>query len=366
VPIPYPGSRHSSRLSAATRAVAERLLTESGVSGGRRALLLLTLVVIIGTIGYMLIEGWGAWDALYMTVISVTTVGYKEIHPMSRAGEAFTMIVLAVVVASVLYTFSFVMAHVVEGYLEHRWATRRREKMLEELTQHFIICGFGRIGRIIANEFARQQIPFVVIERDAERVHEALEAGYLAVEADASNEQVLNRTRIGQARGLIAAVGTDAENVYAVLTARLLRPDLFIIGRAETEDATTKLKRAGADRVISPYQIGGVQIAQMALRPAVVDFVQIATSSENLELSIEQVAIGGTTELAGKSLLDAGLRRRFGVIVVGIKRADGRMEFNPPPEATMHPGDQLVVLGRADNLRDLAAVAEGASRRQLR
>jgi voltage-gated potassium channel len=188
-------------------------LTEPGAAaGGRRSLLMLGLVIIGGTLGYIAIEGWGPWDALYMTVISITTVGYKEVHPMSRAGELFTMVVLTVGVATVLYTFSFVMARVVEGDLQHRWVVRRRERMLDNLTRHFIVCGFGRIGKIIAGEFARQGIPFVVIERDGVRIQDALQAGYLAVEADASSEQVLARLRLSEARGLIAAVGSDAES----------------------------------------------------------------------------------------------------------------------------------------------------------
>jgi voltage-gated potassium channel len=260
-------------------------------------------------------------------------------------------------VATVLYSFSFLMARLVEGDLQERWAQRRRERMLDELTSHFIICGFGRIGHIIAQEFTRQAVPFVIIERDPVRMQEAIEIGYLAVEADASSEQVLKRVHIERARGLIAAVSTDAENVYAVLTARLLRPDLFIIGRAETEDAKSKLVRAGADRVLSPYQIGGLQLAQTALRPAVVDFVQLATSSENLELSMEQVRIEERAALAGRTILDANLRQRFGVIVVGIQRANGNMEFNPPADAAMRPGDYLVVLGHSSNLRELEAAA---------
>ena len=335
----------------------ERLLAASAISGWHRSLILLGFVILGGTIGYMRIEGWGAWDSLYMTVISVTTVGYKEVHPMSRAGELFTMAVLMVGVATVLYTFSFVMARVVEGDLENRWVRRRRERMLDELTHHFIICGFGRMGHIIAQEFARQEVPFVIIDRDADRMQQAVEAGFLAVEADASSEAVLKRVRIEHARGLIAAVSTDAENVYAVLTARLLRPDLYIIGRAETEDARSKLMRAGADRVVSPYQIGGLQLAQTALRPAVVDFVQIVTSSENLELNMEQVRIAEKAPLAGRTIVDANLRQRFGVVVVGIQRADGRMEFNPPPDATMRPGDHLVVLGHTANLRELEVAA---------
>ena len=326
-------------------------------AGWRLSVILLIGVVAGGTAGYSLIEGWDVWDSLYMTVISVTTAGYREVHPLSRSGELFTMIVLTVGVATVLYTFSFLMARLVEGDLESRWGRRRRERMLDELTDHFIICGFGRMGLIIAQEFVRQGVRFVVIERNAERMQQAIEAGFLAVEADASSESVLKRVRIEHARGFIAAVSTDAENVYAVLTARLLRPDLYIIGRAETEDAKVKLVRAGADRVVSPYQIGGLQLAQTALRPAVVDFVQIATSSDNLELNMEQVRIREGAPLDGRSIVDANLRQRFGVVVVGIQRADGRMEFNPPPDTTMRGGDHLVVLGHLDNVRQLETAA---------
>lgn len=327
-------------------------------AGWRLAVMLLGFVLVGGTAGYMAIEGWSPWDARYMTVISVTTVGYREVHPMSRLGELHTMVVLTVGVATVLYAFSFFMARLVEGELQARWTRLRRDRMLDDLTQHFIVCGFGRMGRIIAHEFKRQHVPFVVIERDSERMQQAAGEGFLAVEADASDEQVLKRVGINRARGFIAAVSTDAENVYAVLTARLLRPDLFIIGRAETDDAKGKLVRAGADRVISPYQIGGLQLAQTALRPAVVDFVQIATSSDSLELNMEQVSIRPGSPLAGQTIISANLQQRFGVIVVAIQRANGHMDFNPAPGTG---GDHLVVLGPSDSLRRLEAAAAAAS-----
>jgi voltage-gated potassium channel len=180
----------------------------------------------------------------------------------------------------------------------------------------------------------------------------------LAVEADASREEVLTRVGIERARGLIAAMGSDAENVYAVLSARVLRPSLFIVGRAESEDATRKLKRAGADRVISPYQIGAVQIAQTALRPAVVDFFELATSSENVELAMEEIPVAPDNPFVGQSLLQANLRHRFGVIVIGIQREDRRMEFNPEPETSIRRGDKLVVLGRPDSLKQLELEAQ--------
>jgi voltage-gated potassium channel len=234
--------------------------------------------------------------------------------------------------------------------------------MLETLSDHFIVCGYGRIGSIVAHQFRRQHVPYVVVERNPERVQAAIEDGSLGVEADASREEVLKRVGIERARGLIAAVGTDAENVYAVLSARVMRPDLFIVGRAETEDATQKLKRAGANRVISPYQIGAMQIAQTALRPAVVDFMELATSSDNLELAMEQITIAPRSTLANRTIVEANLRQRYGVIVVGIQREDSRMEFNPEPDTAIRPGDKLVVLGRPDSLKRLDADAAEKAR----
>jgi voltage-gated potassium channel len=305
----------------------------------------------------MAIERWSAWDAFYMTVITVTTVGYREVHDLSRVGQAFTVCLIFGGVGSALYTFTLLATVVVEGGLPKRLQRRRDQRMLDTMKDHFIICGYGRIGSIVAHQFQRQNVPYVVVERDPARLQEAIDDGAIAVEADASREDVLRRVGVERARGLIAAVGTDAENVYAVLTARVLRPDLFIIGRAETEDATIKLKRAGADRVISPYQIGGVQIAQTALRPAVVDFMTLATSSDNLELAMEEITVAATSKLTNQSILSANLRQRYGVIVVGIQRQDLRMEFNPEPDTAIRAGDKLVVLGRPDSLKQLEAEA---------
>lgn len=321
------------------------------------AVALLISVIVGGTIGYVAIEGWSAWDAFYMTVITVTTVGYREVHDLSRAGQAFTVVLLLGGVGAALYTFTLLATVVVEGGLPKRLQRRKHARMLESIKDHFIICGYGRIGSIIANQLLRQGVPFVIIERDPERLQEAIDTGALAVEADASREDVLKRVGIDRARGLIAAVGTDAENVYTVLSARVLKPDLFIIGRAETEDATIKIKRAGADRVVSPYQIGAVQMAQTALRPAVVDFVALATSSENIELAMEEIPVSARSRLANRSILDANLRQRFGVIVVGIQREDLTMEFNPEPDTPIKAGDKLVVLGRPDSLKRLEAEA---------
>jgi voltage-gated potassium channel len=322
------------------------------------AVALLFSIIAGGTLGYHFIEGWPFWQAFYVTVVGITTV---DLPPaVTWAGQVFTVLLLLSGVGAALYTFTLLATVVVEGGLPKRLAHRRYVRMLETITDHFIVCGYGRIGSIVADEFRRQDVPFVIIERDPDRLQAAIDDGALAVEADASREDVLKRVGIERARGLIAAVGTDAENVYTVLSARVLRPDLFIVGRAETQDATQKLMRAGASRVISPYQIGALQIAQSALRPAVVDFMTLATSSDNRDLMMEEVSIGPTSPLAHQTILQANLRQRYGVVIIGIQRVDRHMDFNPEPDMSIQIGDKLVVLGRFGSLKRLEAEAAGA------
>jgi voltage-gated potassium channel len=314
---------------------------------------LLLTTVSVGTLGYMVIEGWNAWDALYMTVTTMSTVGFREVHALSFPGQIFTVALIFGGVGTAFYTATLVASVLVEGGLHRRFEQRRFARMLEQLENHFILCGYGRIGSIIAEELERQHVPFIVIERDAARLQHVVDRGWLGVSADASRDEVLIRVGIHRARGLIAAVGTDADNVYTVLSARVMRPDLYIIARVESEDAERKLKRAGADRVISPYQIGATHIVQTALRPAVVDFVQLATSSVHLDLSMEQVHIAAESSLVGQTILAAGIRQKYGVIVIAIKRAEGSMEFNPAPESVVRSGDEMVVLGQPDSVKAL-------------
>jgi voltage-gated potassium channel len=310
-------------------------------------------VLLTGTLGYVVIERWSVWDGFYMTVTTIATVGFKEVHPLSRAGEVFTVLLIFGGVGTAFYTAMLLATVTVEGGIHRQFARRRFTRMLDNVQHHFILCGYGRIGSIIAEDLARQGVPFVVIERDAERIMTVLERGWLGLSADASREDVLRRAGIGRARGLIAAVGTDAENVYTVLTARVMRPDLYIVARVEVDDAEPKLRRAGADRVIFPYNIGAAHITQSALRPAVVDFVELATTAGHLDLSMEQVRVPGMSPYIGKSLVDAGLRQKFGVIIVAIKRSGGAMEFNPAPEAVIRSGDEMIVLGRPENVKAL-------------
>jgi len=330
-----------------------RLRRQILTGGPSSAIILLVSVIVGGTLGYVLIEGWSLWDAFYMTVITVTTVGYKEAHDLSLSGQMFTVVLLLGGVGTVLYTFTFLATAIVEGGLPKRLQRRRMAHMLDSIRDHFIVCGYGRIGAIVADQFQRQNVRFVVVERDQARARVALNLGMLVIEADGTHEEVLKQAGVDRARGLIAAVGTDAENVYTVLSARVMNPKLFIVARAESHDSVQKMQRAGADRVISPYQIGAIQMAQTAIRPAVVDFVELATSAENIDLSMEEIIIDARSPLAGRSVVEGNIRQRFGVIVVGIQRRDNRMEFNPEPETVINGGDKLVVLGRPDSLRGL-------------
>jgi voltage-gated potassium channel len=300
-----------------------------------------------------MIEGWPVWDAFYMTVTTVTTVGYREIHELSLAGQRFTVLLIMGGVGTALYAATLLAAAVVEGGLHRHFSRRRFVRMLDQLRDHFIICGYGRIGSLIAAELHQQGVPFVIIDRDPARVQEVRDRGWLALAADASREEALTQVGIARARGFITAVNTDAENVFAVLTARVMNPALFIIARVEADDAEGKLRRAGADRVISPYHIGATHMAQSALRPAVVDFMELATSSAHLDLSMEQVMIREQSPLAGRTIGESGIRQKFGVIIVAIKRAAAAMEFNPPPEAVLRTGDELVVLGPPRSVKEL-------------
>jgi len=326
-------------------------------------LVAIVLVLLVGTVGFRLSldEPW--LEAFYRAVVSASLTGIDSV-PDTDGARILTIFMVVAGISIYGYVAAAIVEAIAGGIVTGALAERRRERTIRSLQDHYIICGYGRIGSVVARQFQRQHVPFVVVERDPERMQLAMDDGKLAVEADASREEVLKRVGIDRARGLVAAVGTDAENVYAVLSARVMRPDLFIVSRAETEDAKQKLKRAGADRVISPYQIGAQQMALTALRPPVVDFVQLATSttsSEQLDLAIEQVKIGSGASYAGKSIVDANLRQRFGVVIVGIQRRDGKMDFNPAPDALMQGGDQLIVMGRSDGLKQLESMAQGAA-----
>jgi voltage-gated potassium channel len=317
---------------------------------------LLALVLVGGTAGYVVIEGWGLLDAFYMTVISLTSVGFGEVHPLSPAGKVFTILVIVGGVCVVAVAIGYGSRIVLEGQLEKIMGRRKVEKEITRLRQHYVICGYGRMGRVISREFLKKPVPFVIVERDPE-IFKTIDPGVLAICGNAAEDAVLESAGIARARGLVSVVSSDADNVYITLTAAGLRPDLYIVARAGDEGAERKLLRAGASKVVSPYAIGGAGIANAILRPAVVDFIELVTRREHLELQMEEVLIGAQSPLAGRTILEAGLRQNYGAIVVAVKKGNDHMQFNPSPEHLMAAGDRLIVLGAGEKLDEIARLA---------
>ncbi len=319
----------------------------------RVAILLVVLVVVTGVLGYRFLAGYPWFDALYMTIITLSTVGFLEVHPLSQTGRVFTMGLLVAGVGIVLYTVVTLAESVVQGEFQRFFGRRRMEQRIAALTAHYLVCGFGRIGEVVCRELRAKPVPFVVIEHDAERVCLAEAAQYLVLQGDATNEATLLTAGVQQAQGLFATLPSDAANVFVTLTAKELNPRLRAIVRAETEHSARTLRHAGADHVVSPYAIGGHRMAQAALRPAVVDVIDLATHSQSLEIQLEEMGVPPQSPCAGVVLRKSGLRERFGVIVVAIKRAAGTMIFNPAPEERIEAGDRLVVLAETARVKEV-------------
>lgn len=319
----------------------------------------LLVLPAIGVAGYCWIEGWPVLDALYMTVITLSTVGYTEVHPMSSAGRIFTMGLIAGGGVLAAYALTQVAQIVFSGELRSSWVAQKRRRMLAELSQHFIVCGYGRVGRNVVAELQSEQLPFVVIEPQPEKVTAVQESGALAVQGDAAVEGVLRQAGIERARGLVACAKTDADNVFIVLTARSLRPDLIIVARADVEESEAKLRRAGASRVILPYHITGRRMVTMLVRPDVADFLDEVSHTSGLELVLEQIQIAPTSPLVGLALAVAQARHDFEVTVLACKHADGQWNTRPHSETVVQPGCQLIALGTLPNLQKLLALARG-------
>ena len=318
---------------------------------------LILFVISSGTIGYMLIEGWGFLDALYMTIITITTVGFREIHELSQKGQIFTIILIISGVGTVLYALSNGAKFVLEGELQEVFGRQRLEKRLKDLKDHYIICGYGRMGKIIAKELRHEKLQFAVIEKNEVILDPDHKDETLIIQGDATRDELLKRVGIEKAKCLISVLPTDAENLYVVLSARGLNPSLLIVARAGEEGSGRKLLRAGADRVVSPYYIGGLRIAHTVLKPAVVDFIEFATKSGNIDLQIEEVTIQAGSRLENQTLDECGIGRDLGVIIVAIKQKDGEMKFNPTFRTAIQAGDTLIAVGETSKLTILEKMA---------
>ena len=321
------------------------------------ALLILLSLLIVGTAGYRYLEGMSVLDSLYMTVTTITTVGFGEVKPLSPAGRVFTMGLIFGGVGLAAFVANMILTAIVFGDLRGTLQVERRRQMLSRMKNHTIVCGYGRVGRHVATELKREGMSLVIIDKDPQRVKNAEQAGFLAIPGNAANESQLIAAGIQQARHLVAAVSSDAENVFIVLTARGLQPDLHIVARANYEDSEPKLVKAGANRVITPYSITGRRMVSLLVRPDVADFLDEVMHSSGLELFLEQVMIRPGSPLAGQTLWEVQLRSTTGVTVLACKPPSGGLITAPKPEMILQPQMLLIVLGTQDQLRALETMA---------
>jgi len=312
------------------------------------------LILFGGTFGYMLLEHIGFWEGMYLTAITITTVGYGDLVPIHPEGKIFTVFLVFASVGFVVYTFSKLTETLVEGGLRDIFERRNMNKKVARLRDHIIVCGYGRIGKVICQILKENNRPFVVIEKDEEEVKNIKDDELIELAGEASDDEVLMKAGIMQARGLIAVVSSDADNMYITLTARGLNPDLFILARSSgIPGAETKLMRAGASKVISPYYIGASRMAQLVVRPTVIDFIDLTMHAGELGLRMEELVVTAQASFVNKNLIESGIRKRFDVIVVAIKRQDEEMLFNPGPGTTILTHDILIVLGDYSQIRAL-------------
>ena len=316
----------------------------------------LVLVILTGIIGYMAIEGWSLIDSFFMTIITITTVGYSEVHQLDKSGEVFTILLIVGGVGTAFYTLVALTEYTLGGYLGSRLGKFRMENAISRLKDHFIICGYGRVGRGIANVFSEEGVPFVVIETGETAVSNAENDKRLYIKENATRDEVLKEAGIDKARGLVAAVGSDTDNTYIVLSARSLRPNLFIAARASDEEAEKKLRTAGADRIVSPYSIGARRLAMLALRPAVVDYVDSLSYGKSQDLQLENLAVNEGSALAGKTVGEAGKFSR--ATILAISRIGNKLITNPADQEKIQPGDILIVIGNKSNLANIEGTCD--------
>lgn len=321
---------------------------------------LLTLMLCIGTVGFTLIENYSVFDAFYMTLITITTVGYAEVHPLSHAGRIFNSFVIFFGVAVIFIASGAMTQSIVELELTDRYSKRRIKKMIDNLHDHFIVCGYGRVGRNACTELQRLHGKIIVIDKQELRVERAMHSGVLAIEADATLDDTLRWAGVMRAKGLIASLPSDAENLFIILSAKTLNPSLTIVTRASEEEAEIKLRRAGADIVFTPYAIVGHRIAQALVKPHLVEFLNIATTDVGPQVTMEQMLVSHKSQFVSKTFGEIQVACTKGVIPLAIRRAGGQMVFNPEPQTLVSAGDYLIAIGEKPGLEKLERLLAGS------
>lgn len=309
-----------------------------------------------GSAGYMLIEDWNLMDAFYMTIITLATVGYGEVHTVSPGGRLFTVVLIMLGVGLFLFVAGNIIQVLVEGRIRLVLGRRKLDTQIKKLKGHYIICGYGRIGRVLARFLVEKYVDVVVIERNETRIAKMDEDGVLYLLGEATDETVLERAGVQSAKGLITAVATDADNVFLVLIAKQLNPNLFVVARASQNSTKKTLLAAGADKVISPYDLGARRMAHAILRPTVIKFLEMAFADETTDIQVEELHVHKGSRFDGCTLFDSGIRKDYDLIIICIRRPDGQMLFNPKADTTIVAGDIMVVVGCARSLKALERI----------
>jgi len=326
-----------------------------------KPLVLILCIMLIGVIGFSIIEDLSFLDSLYMTVITIFTVGFRELkEPMSQTGQIFTILIIISGVGTAVYSFSKVAEIVFEGGLKNFWRRRRMEKRLENLHDHYIICGHGRMGNIVREALEYENIPHVVIDKNEEKIRHLKSFGKEpAILGDATHEETLLEAGIKTAKGLAALLPTDADNLYLVLTVRLLHPSLFVLSKALDEEGEMKILQIGANRIVSPYRLSGLRIAQGLIRPTLLDFMDIIIRRKELSLFMEEFVIKKESKIVNRNLRECEIRKTANAIVVAVKKPGEDIVFNPAPELNLEIGDTLLVLGDKKSINTFESVFIG-------
>jgi voltage-gated potassium channel len=325
----------------------------------QRTLISIALFIVLvggGSLGYMIIEDWPPLDAFYMTIITIATVGYSEVHEISAAGRLFTVVLIFLGVGYFLYVATGILQFLVEGRIRLVLGRRKLDTQINKLKDHFIICGYGRIGRVLARFLIEKHVDVVVVERSESRIPKMDNDGVLYLVGEATEEIILERAGIHRARGIVTAVATDADNVFLVLIAKQLNPDLFIVARASQNATKKTLQAAGADKVISPYDLGARRMAHAILRPSVIKFLEMAFADEKVDIQMEEIKIRPNSILVGKTMLASNIRQQFDLIIIVIRKPDEQMVFNPKADTIIEAGDIMVVVGRAKSIKDFERI----------
>jgi len=323
------------------------------ISRIKSLLFILIAIIVIGTVGFWAIEDWSILDSLYMTIITLTTIGFREVEPLDAYGKIFTILLVIFGIASVGYALRTIGQLILDGQLRKLIGSRKMEKQIKKLKDHYIVCGFGRVGGAVCGELIRNNIPFVVIERSPKAVELLEKNSFIFVKGDCANDENLKAAGIDRAKGLINTVADEADAVYITLSARTINPNLFIMARADSQSVHNKLLRAGATRVISPHIAAGVRMAQATLKPAVVDFMSLAANGASEGIKIEELVIKDNSKLAGTTLKDSGIRSELGITVIGVQKKGHDIYYSPPPDLYIDEGDTLIIVGASSQMDKL-------------